>query len=93
MPETDPSITPRCTRCGADAMIPDAFFYLKDYGSAANLQVGVYKKPDAMVMKGAVRTDLTLSVCGDCGFVEAEAKDFRKLWEAYVDRLARELDG
>ena len=92
MPETDPQITPRCTRCGADAMIPDAFVYLKDLGSTG-LQVGVYKKPDAKVLKGAVRTDLTFSVCGDCGFVEAEAKDFRKLWDAYVDRLARELDG
>ena len=90
MPETDPAIAPRCTRCGSDALIPDAFFYAEGYG-ASKLSVGVYKKPEAMMMKGPVRTDLKLSVCGDCGHVEAEAADFRALWEAYVERLSREF--
>lgn len=91
MPETDPSISPRCTRCGSDAIIPDAFLYAEGYGSA-KLSVGVYKKPDAMVMKGPVRTTLQFRVCGDCGLIEAEADDFRALWAAYVERLAREFD-
>ncbi len=90
MPETDHSITPVCARCGADAMIPDAFFYAEGYGGA-KLSIGVYTKPDAMMMKGPVRTDLEISVCGDCGHVEAEAADPRKLWDAYVQRLAREM--
>lgn len=90
MPETDPSISPRCPRCDSDALIPDAFFYAEGYG-AAKLSVGVYKKPDAVMMKGPVRTDLKLSVCGDCGHVEAEAGDFRALWAAYVERLSREF--
>lgn len=90
MPETDPALSPRCTRCGSDALIPDAFFYLKDVGTS-NLEVGVYKKPEALMMKQPVRTDLRLQVCGDCGFIEAEAADFRLLWEAYVERLSREF--
>ena len=89
MPET--TLTPRCTRCGSDAMIPDAFVHAPDMGSAVRLQVGVYRKPDAMVMKSPVRTDLRASVCGDCGFVEVESADPRALWEAYVDRLSRQL--
>ena len=92
MPETDPQLTPRCTRCGSDALIPDAFLYAEGYGSA-RLSVGVYTKPDARVMKGPVRTGLRLWVCGDCGFLEAEADEPRKLWDAYVDRLSREFDG
>lgn len=91
MPETDPAITPVCTRCGSDAMIPDAFVHVPDMGSAVRLQVGVYRKPDALMMKAPVRTDLRASVCGDCGFVEIEATDPRALWDAYVDRLARQL--
>ena len=90
MPETDPSISPRCTRCGSDALIPDAFVYAEGYGSA-KLSVGVYKKPEAKIMKGPVRTGLKISVCGDCGHVEAEAEDFRALWAAYVERLSREF--
>ncbi len=92
MPETDPTITPRCPRCDADAMIPGAFFYAEGYGSA-KLSVGIFTKPKAMVMKGPVRTPLRLSVCGDCGHGEAEAAEPRKLWESYVDRLAREMGG
>lgn len=91
MPETDPSITPRCSRCDSDALIPDAFFYAEGYGGA-KLSIGVYTKPNAIMMKGPVRTGLRFSVCGDCGFVEAEAAEPRKLWDAYVDRLAREME-
>ncbi len=88
MPET--TLSPRCTRCGSDALIPDAFVYAEGYG-AGTLSVGVFKKPEAMVMKQPVRTGLQVRVCGDCGFVEAQADDFRLLWQAYVDRLSREF--
>ena len=91
MPETHASITPRCTRCGSDALIPDAFLYAEGYG-ASKLSVGVHKNPSARVMKQPVRVELRFSVCGDCGFVESEAAEPRTLWDAYVDRLARELD-
>ena len=90
MPETDPARFPHCTRCGSDALIPDAFVYAEGHG-AAKMSVGVFKKPEAMMMKQPVRTPLRLSVCGDCGFVEAEAEDFRALWAAYVERLSREF--
>lgn len=90
MPETSARVTPRCTRCGSDAMIPDAFIYPEGIGVAA-LSAGVYTKPDALMMKGPVRTELRVSICGDCGFVEVEVADARKLWDAYVDRLSREL--
>ncbi|WP_412070515.1 hypothetical protein [Rubrivirga sp. IMCC43871] len=91
MPETDPTITPRCTRCGSDEMIPDAFLYAEGYG-AAKLAVGVNKNPTARVMKGPVRTPLRFKVCGDCGLVEAEAEDPHALWEAHVERLTREFE-
>lgn len=90
MPETDSSVSPRCTRCGSDALIPDAFLYPEGVG-ATKLSIGVHKKPEAMMMKQPVRTELQFRVCGDCGFVEAQAADFRLLWEAYVERLSREF--
>jgi hypothetical protein len=91
MPETDPSITPLCSRCGSDAMIPDAFVAAEGYGGVS-LNVGVFTKPKAMMMKGPVQSKISVSVCGDCGFIEAEAVEPRKLWDAYVERLAREMD-
>ena len=50
MPETDPAITPHCTRCGSDALIPDAFLYAEGYGGP-KLAVGIHKKPNAKMMK------------------------------------------
>lgn len=90
MPETDPAITPRCTRCDSDAIIPDGHLYLADLGST-RVQVGVERKPTAKVMKSPVRTDIQVRVCGDCGLVEVETADPHALWDAYVDRLARDL--
>lgn len=93
MPETDPSITPRCPSCGSDAIIPDAFLTVKDMVSAAKLLVGVYRKPDALMMKAPERVDADLRVCGDCGHVSLVASDPRRLWEAHVERLSREFGG
>ncbi|MAQ95384.1 MAG: hypothetical protein CMM84_17895 [Rhodothermaceae bacterium] len=90
MPETDPAITPHCTRCGSDALIPDAFLYAEGYGGP-KLAVGIHKKPNAKMMKQPVRVPLRLTVCGDCGFVESEAAEPRTLWEAYVERLSNEF--
>lgn len=90
MPETSPDITPTCTRCGSDAVIPDAHLYLADLGSS-RIQVGVERKPDAKVMKSPARTDVQVRVCGDCGLVETESADPSALWDAYVERLSREI--
>ena len=84
-------LIPTCVRCGSDAVIPDAFLGAKDLTSALRLQVGVYTKPEALMMKGPVRTDVRVQVCGDCGFIETFASDPRALWEAYVQRLSREF--
>ncbi|MGB3542112.1 hypothetical protein [Rubrivirga sp.] len=91
MPETDPSITPVCPRCGSDAMIPDAFVTAEGYGGVT-LNVGLFVNPKAMMMKRPVQSKLSVSVCGDCGHVEAEVVEPRKLWDAYIERLSREMD-
>ena len=92
MPERDPSITPRCPSCGSDALIPDAFLTIKEWGSNFTPQVGVFRKPEALMMKAPERTDAGLRVCGDCGFVALFAKDPRVLWDAHIDRLSRDFD-
>ena len=90
MPERDPSITPTCTHCGSDSMIPDAFLHVKDMGQAT-VQVGLNRDPDALFMKRPERSGTRVQVCGDCGHVELYATDARALWAAHVDRLSREF--
>ncbi|MEM0961757.1 MAG: hypothetical protein AAGK21_04335 [Bacteroidota bacterium] len=72
-------------------MIPDAFLYDRGDMGEHGLDIGVYTKPKARVLKGPIRTAVRVSVCGDCGHIEWRASDPRKLWEAYVERLAREM--
>ncbi len=90
MPETSPAITPRCTRCNSDAVIPDAHVFVPDLGSS-RIQVGIERKPDARILKDPARTDVRVRICGDCGLVEVEADDPGYLWDAYVERLSREI--
>lgn len=87
---SDPDFTPRCLKCGSDAMIPDV--RLIDRGDAdyrKPAEVGVATKPDATLFKGEVRVGTSAMVCGDCGFVELYAADPVTLWEAHVDRASR----
>ena len=93
MPETSPDITPRCLKCGSDAVVPDVELVDRGESDARRpTQLGFETKPDAILFTGEVRVGTRARVCGDCGFVELYADDAAKLWDAYVDRLARDLD-
>ena len=90
MPERSPEVTPTCTRCGSEAVIPDAFLYYEQMGTMT-LSVGVHRNPDAKILKQPVRSKLQYRVCGDCGLVEVEVEDPHALWDAHIDRLSREF--
>ena len=92
MPQTDPSFTPRCLKCGADAMIPDVRVVDRGQNNHRHeSELGLQVRPEALLFKGEVRVGTWAQVCGDCGFVESEAAEPRTLWEAYVERLSNEF--
>ena len=92
MPERSPEFTPRCLKCGSDSVVPEArLLDRNENGARQPAEVGVQKNPGAWVFKDEVRVPTRVQVCGDCGFVEVYATDPHALWDAYVDRLAREL--
>ena len=93
MPDRSPEITPRCLKCGSDAMIPSVRFLEVDgNGGRRPVEAAVQTQPDAALFKGEIRVPLTSRVCGDCGIVEVYASDPHKLWDAHIDRTARQLD-
>ena len=89
----DPDFTPRCLKCGSDSMIPDARLIDSDAnsGTRKTTEVGLATKPDAILLKGEVRTGTHAVVCGDCGFVELYADDPATLWDAHVERVSRQF--
>ena len=81
--------SPRCLRCGSDSVIPDVRPLSLDSDGSHNVQLlGVHKNPDALMMKGEVRSKTTAQVCADCGFVEVAAVDAEVLWQAHLERIA-----
>ncbi|WP_412062543.1 hypothetical protein [Rubrivirga sp. IMCC45206] len=91
MPETDPALSPRCTHCGSDAVIPDVFV-VAGANTIPAFNVGVYTRPDARVIKRPVLSEGGYRACGDCGFLMAFAAHPHTLWDAHIDRLANDLD-
>ncbi len=90
MPTADPDFTPRCLKCGSDAMIPDVRVIDRGENNARKTaEIGVATKPNAVLFKGEVRSETYAMVCGDCGFIELYADDPATLWEAHVDRASR----
>lgn len=90
MPET--SITPTCIKCGGDAMIPGVRVIDRgDANARKPAELGLYANPDAILFKNEVRVEAVARVCGDCGFVEIYATRPQALWNAHIDRLARDL--
>ncbi len=92
MPETDSDFTPRCLKCGSDAMVPGVRLIERVNDDRKATELGLATKPNAILFKGEVRVETTAQVCGDCGFVEVYATEPYKLWDAHIDRLARDLD-
>ena len=92
MPELEPSLTPRCLKCGSGAMIPGVRVVDRGDGDVRKTtEVGLATKPDAVLFKGEVRVETRAVVCGDCGFVELYATDPAALWDAHVDRVSRQF--
>ena len=49
------------------------------HSSQTDLSLGMYRKPEAYIFKGQVRTAVSAWVCASCGFIELYADDPGKL--------------
>ena len=78
-----------CPRCGSDKIIPkvplaDRYGDAGAFSSPAN--VHVHGDPDAWFFKDTVAGQVTLRVCGGCGYAELNVANHRELYEKYRDR-------
>ena len=66
----------RCLRCGSDSAVPDVRLIDRGEADMRHIQeVGLQKNPEALVLKGEVRSKTRAQVCAVCGFVEVYAVD------------------
>jgi hypothetical protein len=83
-----------CAKCGSAKVVPrarviDRGDYSADIG---NVQVGVSRKPFALIFKGHEKIDMFARVCGECGFTELFVDEPEAIYDAYAESQ-RERDG
>lgn len=80
--------TPECMRCGSEKIMYNV--PLQDQGQYASpnyirpAEVVVHGNPSAWFDKEAATGQLSLKICGDCGYAEMYVKNFRELYEKCV---------
>lgn len=79
-----------CSRCGSDEVIPRARVVERgDDGARHDLQLEVQRRPNALLFKGAERSNISAQLCAACGHVELFADMPRALYAAYLQADAR----
>ena len=79
----------RCAACGSSRVIPEVRIYDQGEGSNRRLQLAVDGNPLALVFKDRLWGPLTANVCGDCGYVQVHAQNYRELYDRYEQSLNR----
>lgn len=63
--------TNQCPKCGSGDIIADAKAIDRaELNSETELSVATFRKPEALLFNGALRTTLSAWVCASCGYVE-----------------------
>ncbi len=70
----------RCSKCNSDQMIDGA--YIAD-AQGSRIVAGVERHPDRRRRTHSVSTQVHVSICGSCGYVELWAEKPAELYEAY----------
>jgi hypothetical protein len=76
----------QCHICQSDNIIPDVQILDQGQYSDQKLKVGIDTKPQAILMKGWVRSELKAWICGECGHVELYVDNPRDLYKAYLQK-------
>lgn len=77
-----------CAKCHSEKIIPNATVIDRgDYSIEDEFSVAVDERPDALMFKKRMRSDVIAKVCGDCSYVEFFAKEPQNLYAAYQNKL------
>lgn len=77
----------KCLECKSERIIKDALALDRSSSESHYVMwVAIDEKPDALMFKNRIYSDVKADVCGDCGFIQYYAKDPERLWLAYQKR-------
>lgn len=73
----------KCPECGSERIIKAVALVIKNAALEGDVRAAVYEKPNALILKQSVDTDVRAEACGDCGFLQPYLADPKRLWFAY----------
>lgn len=73
----------RCSKCGSTKIVPQVSVIDQGQASGGKLLAYVNSKPKALLLKGAVYTELVARICGDCGYSELYATNAKQIYQTY----------
>ena len=76
----------KCAVCGSDKMIPNVA--IRD-SQSLSIKAQVISKPEAILFKDPVYSQLRAWICGECGYVMLFVRRPKKLYQAYLASRAR----
>ena len=82
--------TPECLRCGSQKLMHNMPLqdHYGDLGSKTRpAEVAVHGKPEAWIFKETSTGQLSLTVCGECGYAELQVNNYRELYAKYAQSL------
>ena len=72
-----------CLKCNSDKIIPSAMVLDTGQYASGYMQIAVDEQPDALMFKQRTKSDVKVSVCGDCGYLEFYAAEPGSMYQAY----------
>ena len=74
-----------CSRCGSDEIVPRARVIDRgDHNWRYDLQIEVQRRPNALLFKGAERSNVSAQLCAACGYVEFSADMPQALYATHL---------
>ena len=74
-----------CSRCGSDEIIPRTRVIDRgDHNWRHDLQIEVQRRPNALLFKGAERSNVSAQLCAACGYVELSADMPQALYATHL---------
>ena len=76
----------RCPKCDSDKIIPSLPLpdHYSDVGAfTRQAEIEIQGAPKAWVFKDETKGQISLSICGECGYAELRVSNAQLLWAAY----------
>jgi len=75
-----------CSKCNSDKIVQNASVRCRAE-SGKTWVLRIVRRPDALIFKKAIESEVVARVCGECGYTEFYAEEPQALYSAHKESL------